>query len=445
MIDPNRRARPLTLVAAALTVVIAAAGGASAQSPSPAASTTPATSPAVSSVPASASPAPLIPVALLLPDTTDPRWESVDAPAFEAKLTEVCPTAVLDSRNAGGDAALQAQQAEEALNAGATVLVVDPVDAVTGAAIVGNARAAGAQVISYDTAVSGAAPDYHIAYDPAVSGFLVSEAVITTNLEAASLASPEPTEAPGGVRVVLISGPQDDPDVAAWATKVKEGLAVEGTVVHEAVATALTAEEGQRIITEAIAAVGADAFDSVVTSDDALAAGVIAGLGAADIVPATRLVTGGNASVSGVQQVLIDNQLLTTFEPPTPQAQLAAVVACGLATGHGLPEGLTTTPLDNGTADIPSLLLSGVVVTGDGSVAGTRSVADTIIAGQAFGAGSAALICTADYLTACEANDITLPVASPSPASSAAASPVASVAASQTPAVAPSAAPSAAP
>ena len=352
---------------------------------------------------------------------------------------------MLDARNAGGDAALQAQQAEEALNAGAAVLVVDPVDAATGAAIVGNARAAGAQVISYDTAVSGAAPDYHIAYDPAVAGFLVSEAVITTNLEAAALASPEPTEAPGGVRVVLISGPQDAPGAAAWTTKVKEGFAAEGTIVHEAVATALTAEEGQRIITEAIAAIGVDAFDSVVTSDDALAAGVIAGLTAAQIEPATRLVTGGDASVGGVQQVLIDKQLLTTFAPPTAQAQLAAVVACGLATGHGLPEGLTTTAVNNGTADIPTLLLSGVVVTIDGSVAGTRSVADTIIAGNAFGADTAALICTPDYLSACEDADISLPVASPSPAASAPASPAPSAGASPAPSLAPSAAASAAP
>ena len=352
---------------------------------------------------------------------------------------------MLDSRNAGGDAALQAQQAEEALNAGATVLVVDPVDAATGAAIVGNARAAGAHVISYDTAVSGAAPDYHIAYDPAVAGFLVSEAVITTNLEAASLASPEPTEAPGGVRVVLISGPQDEPSAAAWTAKVKEGFAVEGTIVHDAVATALTAEEGQRVVTEAIAAIGKDAFDSVVTGDDALAAGVIAGLAAADIVPATKLVTGGDASVAGIQQVLIDNQLLTTFEPPTPEAQLAAVVACGLATGHGLPEGLTTTPLSNGTADIPSLLLSGVVVTVDGSVAGTRSVADTIVAGKAFGPDTVALICTDEYLSACEDNDISLPVPSPSPVASAPASPRASTAASSAPSIGPSTAPSVTP
>ena len=36
----------------------------------------------------------------------------------------------------------------------------------------------------------------------------------------------------------------------------------------------------------------------------------------------------------------------TTFAPPTAEAQLAAVVACGLATGHGLPEGLETTPVE---------------------------------------------------------------------------------------------------
>ncbi len=457
MIDPNRRGRPLIVAAAALAVVLAASGAVSAQSPSPTApgpaapaSTAPASvapappsptasAPAPSTSPApSASPAPRIPVALLLPNTTDSRWDGVDRPAFAAKLTEVCPTAVLDARNAGGDATLQAQQAQDALTAGAKVLVLAPVDAAAAASIVTGAQAAGAKVISYDTLVTGASPDYQVAFDPAAVGTLVADAVITANSEANAAASPSPSPAAGGMRVVLIDGPQGDPSAAAWTAKVKDALGTEATIVNEAAVTANTADEGQRVITAAISAVGADGFDAVISGDDAVATGVIAGLKAASIEPATRQVTGGVATIPGVQQVLIDQQLLTTFAPPTEEAQLAAVVACGLATGSGLPTSLTTTPVNNGTADIPSLLLTGVAVTTDGSIAGTRSVATTIVAQDAFGPDTTALICTADFETACTDAGISLASPSPSPSAAAASSPAASAPSSEAPSSAPS-------
>ena len=447
MIDPNRRARPLTVAVAALAVLIAASGAVTAQSPSPvsssapvvataapaspAASAAPAGSPAASAAPGgspapSTSPVAKTPVALLLPNTTDARWAAVDQVAFAAKLTEVCPTASLDALNAGGDAAVQVQQAQRALTAGAKVLVLDPVDAATGAAIVTSAHGAGAKVISYDTPVTGAAPDYHIAYDPAAVGTVAAGAVITSNSQAAAGASPSPSAAPANVRVVLIDGPAADPSSAAWTTTVKAALATEGTIVQEDAVTALTADEGQRIITSAITTLGAAGFDAVITSSDIVAGGVISGLTAAQIDPATKQVTGGDATVAGVQQVLLGTQLLTTFAAPTAEAQLAAVVACGLATGQGLPQGLVTVPVNNGTADIPSLLLTGIAVTVDGSIAGTRSVADTIVAGTAFGPDTAALICTPNVLAACQANNISLPSPSPSPGASA--SPVGSTA-----------------
>jgi len=456
VIDSSRRARPLITACVALATVIAAAGAVSAQSPSPVpsaapvapttapASPTPSVAPAAASVAPAASPAPSAaavaktPVALLLPNTTDTRWATVDQVAFAAKLTEVCPTASLDAQNAGGDAATQVQQAQAALTSGAKVLVLAPVDAATGAAIVTSAHNAGAQVISYDTQVIGAAPDYHIAYDPAAVGTVAAGAVLTSDSDARAVASPAATAAPGGVRVVLIDGPAADPASAAWATKVKDALATDATIVDEEAVTALTADEGQRIVTAAITKLGADGFDSVISSSDIVAGGVITGLTAANIDPATKQVTGGDASIAGVQQVLLGTQLLTTFAAPTAEAQLAAVVACGLATGHGLPQGLVTTAVNNGTADVPSLLLTAIAVTTDGTIAGTRSVAETIVAGKAFGPDTTTLICTADVLSACTANSISLPSASPSPAPSAAPSPVASAA----PTAAASAAPS---
>jgi len=390
-----------------------------------------------------------VPIALLLPNTTDARWATVDQPAFTAKLTEVCPSAVLNAQNAGGDAAAQTQQAQDALAAGAKVLVVDPVDAATGASIVASARTAGAMVISYDTPITGAAADYHIAFDPAAAGTGVTDAVITSDTEAAAGASPAPTAAPSGapgsLRVVLIDAPASDASAAAWTAAVTTALGTDGTIVQQETAAALTVAEGQRIIAAALTALGADGFDAVITSDDAVASGVITGLVAAGIDPATKQVTGGAATVPGVQAVLLGTQLLTTFASPTAQAQLAAVVACGLATGTGLPDGLTTMPVNNGTADIPSLLLTPIPVTIDGSIAGTRSVADTIVAEKAFGADTAALICTGDVLAACTDNGITLPGASPSPGASAAPSPAASAAPSPAASAAPSPAASAAP
>ena len=391
-----------------------ASPGAPPASPAPGGSTVPSTAPAAKT-----------PVALLLPNSTDTRWTTVDQVAFAAKLTEVCPTASLDAQNAGGDAATQTQQAQAALATGAKVLVLVPVDDATGASIVTSAHDAGAKVISYDSPVSGAAPDYHIGYDPAAVGAVSAGAVLTSDSEARAAESPAPSTGPGGVRIVLIDGPADDPTSAAWTTKVKDAVAAEGTIVQEDAVTTVSAEEGQRIITDAVTKLGADGFDAVITGSDVVAGGVIAGLKAANIDPATKQVTGGDATVPGVQQVLLGTQLLTTFAPPTAEAQLAAVVACGLATGHGLPEGLVTTAVNNGTADVPSLLLTAVAVTSDGSIAGTRSVADAIVLAKAFGPDTAALICTPDVLAACTDNSIGLPSPSPSPGASPAASPAA--------------------
>ncbi len=381
-------------------------------------------------------------MALLLPNTTDSRWATVDQVAFAAKLTEVCPTASLDAQNADGDAATQAQQAQAALTAGAKVLVLVPVDGATGAAIVTSAHDAGAKVISYDTPVSGAAPDYHIAYDPAAVGTIAAGAVLTSDSEARAAESPAPSIGPVGCASCSSTGqprtrlrrhgrPRSrtpSPTRPRWCRRTPSRLSAP--------------MRARRIIADDIAKLGADGFDAVITSSDVVAGGVIAGLTAANIDPATKQVTGGDATVPGVQQVLLGTQLLTTFAPPTAEAQLAAVVACGLATGHGLPEGLETTPLNNGTADIPSLLLTGVGVTSDGSIEGTRSVADAIVLAKAFGPDTASLICTPDVLAACTDNSIGLPSPSPSPGASPAASPAASAGASPASA---SAAPSSAP
>ena len=75
-------------------------------------------------------------IALLLPESKTTRYEAQDRPLFEAKLKALCPNCQIIYSNADQDASKQQQQAEAAITQGAKVLVLDPVDAASAAAIV---------------------------------------------------------------------------------------------------------------------------------------------------------------------------------------------------------------------------------------------------------------------------------------------------------------------
>jgi D-xylose transport system substrate-binding protein len=341
--------------------------------------------------------------------------------AFRATLDESCPQATLQTHTADS-AEAQAQQASAALTGGAAVIVIDPVDpgAISGA--VTQARSEGASVIALGDTITGAVPDFQVAYDEPASGSLVGPVVIQVAVDAAESgdnATPVPSGAPIE-QVVLVDGPAGDTTLADWTVKVKEGLGARATIVHEAAVTELNATEGKRVIEEAIASLGSGGFGAVITPSDAVAAGVIAGLVEAGVTPGDMSITGLGGSLPGVQAIVSGDQLLTTWSPDGPAASVAATLACGQATGAGAPTGLTTTPVDNGTGQVATVLLTPIVVTSDGSIQGTRSIETTIVSGQAFGPDTVASICTEDLAQACD--DLGLVVPSPSPSASASAS-----------------------
>ena len=76
------------------------------------------------------------------PETKTARYETQDRPHFEAKVKALCPDCEIIYSNADQDAAKQQQQAEAALTNGAKVLVLDPVDSASAAAIVDARQAA---------------------------------------------------------------------------------------------------------------------------------------------------------------------------------------------------------------------------------------------------------------------------------------------------------------
>src|SRR5205085_5682106 len=93
-------------------------------------------------------------IALLLPESKTARYESHDRPLFTAKAKQLCPDCKVIYSNADQDAAKQQQQAEAAITNGAKVLVLDPVDAASAAAIVTRAKQSKIPVVSYDRLVA---------------------------------------------------------------------------------------------------------------------------------------------------------------------------------------------------------------------------------------------------------------------------------------------------
>lgn len=451
MTVPCGRTRLVAVVAILLTAALPAIAWAQSPSPgtaspAPTAVATPATASAAPSPAASASVADASPSVVASPPAASPSATPLWTPppvsgpvalltaglegdaraltiedAFGDTLAESCPGAVLDAHTADTPEG-QAEQARTAVAAGAKVLVLDPVDPAAAATIVSEAQAAGAKVIALGDSVTGAVPDLQVAYDPPATGSLIGAVVVQVAVDAAerdldSDASPVPSDVPVE-RVVLIHGPEGDAELAAWTAQVKEGLGARATIVHESAVTDLTAVEGKRAIGEAIAALTTDGFGAVITPSDAVAAGVIAGLREAGVTPGDLSVTGLGGTLPGIQAIVAGDQLLTTWAPDAPAASVAAALACGQATGAGMPEGLTTTPVDNGAGQVPTVRLTGIVVTSDGSVEGTRSLEATVVEDQAFGPDTVASICTDDLAQACEDLGLEIPSSSPAPSGS---------------------------
>ena len=116
-------------------------------------------------------------IALLLPENETPRYEAHDRPEFEEDVEAECEDCEILYNNANEDASKQQSQAEAALTQGAEVLVLDPVDAKSAAAIVEKAKAQDVPVLSYDRLIENAEVDYYVSFDNEQVGELQAESL----------------------------------------------------------------------------------------------------------------------------------------------------------------------------------------------------------------------------------------------------------------------------
>jgi D-xylose transport system substrate-binding protein len=322
-------------------------------------------------------------IALLLPENETPRYETNDKPDFEKSVSEKCPECEVIYFNAGGDAEKQQSQGEAALTKGANVLVLDPMDSKSAAAIAERANSQGVPVVSYDRLIENAEVAAYVSFDNERVGELQAETLAKKLKEDGKASGP----------IIKINGDPADPNAAlfkAGSTKAFEAAGVK--IGKEYDTPGWSAENAQREAQQAITALGNDGFWGVYAANDDTGGGAIAALKGAGINPEERPVTGQDSTVAGLQRILAGQQFMTIYKSIPPQAQLAAEFAIALAEGEELPQDKVTEEINNGKADVPSAILEPVAVVKD-------NIKDTVVKD---GFVTASELCTGPYAANCK-------------------------------------------
>lgn len=306
-------------------------------------------------------------IAVLLPDSaSSARWENDDRRYFEEAFTAA--GVEFSIVNAEGDAANQQTQAEQALTNGAKVILLVNLDSGSGAAIIAKAKEAGARVIDYDrlTIDTDNPASVYVSFDNVAVGRAMGETL-------------EPLINALGktpARVVQLNGSPTDNN----ATLFREGYYGIAKPHYDDGSWELVADQAvpqwdnqqalvifEQILTDA----GAAGVDAVFAANDGLANSVISALKARNLDPVP--VSGQDATVAGIQNVLSGWQSMSVYKPIKAEAEAAAAAAIALLNCEDAAALAEGNVLSNGVVDVPFIKLTPIAVTKD-------NVKDTVIA-----------------------------------------------------------------
>jgi D-xylose transport system substrate-binding protein len=325
-------------------------------------------------------------IALLLPESKTARYESQDRPNFERKLKELCPDCQIVYSNADQDAAKQQTQAEAALTQGAKVLVLDPVDSASAAAIVTRAKQQKVPVVSYDRLILNAPVDYYISFDNVQVGKLQGQSLVDKLNQDGKKGS-----------IVMINGAPTDNNAKLFkqgAHSVIDGSGLK--VAKEYDTPDWSPDKAQSEMEQAITALGKNGFVGVYSANDGNAGGIVAAMKSNGVDPKKIPITGQDAELAGIQRIVAGEQYMTVYKAIKPEAEAAAQLAVNLLQGKKPSGGVVNGKTNNGQIDVPSVLLKPVAVTKD-------NINDTIIKD---GFWKASQICAGQYAAACKSAGI---------------------------------------
>ena len=299
-------------------------------------------------------------VGVLLPESaSSARWEANDHPDLVTAIKKYVPNAAEpDVTNAQGSDTTQLSQAEADLAKGDCILIVAPHDSTAAATIVEKAYAQHVPVIAYDRLIQDKKTAYYVSFDNVKVGQLQGQ-YIADNYQ-------QYVTANGNNNLVMINGASTDNNAVLFkqgAHSALDPLISSGklTNVYEQFTPNWDNPTAENEMQAALTKTGGKLAVAYV-ANDGMAGTVIAALQQANLAGKV-LVTGQDATVAGIQNILLGNQSMTVYKAISKEANAAGQLAGALAQGNStasLTNGATTATQDGGA--LPSVLETPVAV-----------------------------------------------------------------------------------
>jgi D-xylose transport system substrate-binding protein len=331
-------------------------------------------------------------VAVILPDTvSSARYTEFDAPYLTQALTDAgLSTSQFTVQNAQGSDATELSDAQAAITKGASILIMDPLDSGVGAQIETYAKAHGAQVIDYDRLTLGGSRAYYVSFNNVLVGTKIGQGFTAC---AAAWNDTKPN-------VLVMKGDPTDNNATLFAQgylAVLNPFFSSGKYVNvgEPAGTwtpTVAESEFQQAFT------AHKNINSAVVPNDENAAPIITYLQRVGVKAKTFPITGQDATLVGLQNILSGYQCGTVYKPIYIEAQAATALAMFLRAGKTPPAGLvngTTTDTKSNVA-VPSVLGTPEWVT-------TTNMNSTVIADNFV---KASQLCVGQYAAECTAAGI---------------------------------------
>jgi D-xylose transport system substrate-binding protein len=288
-------------------------------------------------------------IGLSMDTLKEERWQG-DRDIFVKRTGEAGADVLVEAAN--GDDVRQVKDVEALISRGVDVLVIIPHDGAAMATAVAKAHEAAIPVLAYDRLITGCDLDIYMTFDNVKVG----------ELQAKYLADRLAQMGGGKKRIVRIYGSKTDNNAALFKQgqdNVLQPLIASGAieVVHEDWAEDWRPENAKRIANAAITKAGS--FDGLLASNDGTAGGAIQAL-TEEGLAGKVIVTGQDAELAACQRIVAGAQAMTIYKPLSLLATQAADLAVKLAQRKPV---IARAAIDNGKAQVPSVLLDVVLVT----------------------------------------------------------------------------------
>ena len=306
---------------------------------------------------------------VILPDAaSSPRWENFDREYLQTALTEAGFEA--DIQNAQGDVNKYSTIADQQLTQGCGVMLLTDYQGAA-EAVAAKAKAEGIPVIAYDRPFSGA--DYYVSFDNMEVGRLEGQTVLD-GLETAG-------KDPATAVVVYMGGDPTDGNAKMFKDGAVEVMEAAGIKPAAEPPGIWDQAKSQTNFEQALTSLGGK-VDGVWVANDTNAAGVIKVLQDNNLTGVA--VSGQDANVAGLQNVLLGWQTATVYKQVSLEADAAVEVVTQLLNGE---TPTAENKLDDGT---PYIAVTPVLV-------GPDEVKTVVANGDA----AASDVCTGDVAAKC--------------------------------------------